>query len=251
VLLVHGITTYSFIWRQIIPKLSLEYKTLAVDLAGCGEADMSPGVDYSLPAHAERLRALLDELGLQRVHLLSHDVGGGIAQIFAVRYPERLLSLTLINPVGYNYWPVQPISAMRAPLLRHLAIAALDLGIYTLLIKRGVFHTERVTPGLMEMFWAPLRARKGRKAFLSFAKSLNNLHLMEIIDQLRGLKTPTLIVRGDEDLYLPASICERLAGDLPNARLLRFSEAGHFIQEDIPILLTQSIIEFFKETCHV
>lgn len=247
VLLVHGITTYSFIWRQLAPRLSHDFDVLSVDLAGCGEADMSTSVDYSLPAHAERLRALLDELGLPRVHLVAHDVGGGIAQVFAVGSPERLLSLTLINPVGYDYWPVQPISIMRTPILRQLAMATLDLGAFTLLIKRGVHHSERVTRELMQQFWLPFRTRAGRKAFLRFAKSLDNRDLLTIVDQLRELPVPSLIVRGDEDRYLSESICERLAGDLPNSRLLRFAGAGHFIQEDVPAELAEALLAFLKE----
>lgn len=246
VLFVHGITTYSFIWDGLLPYFR-DYGVVNVDLAGCGQADMSPEVEYALPAHAERLAAMLDELRIERVHLVAHDVGGGVAQVFAVEYPERLIDLTLINPVGYDYWPVQPISIMRAPILRQLALAALDLGIFTQLIKRGVHRKERVTDELMDRFWAPLRTREGRKAFLRFAKSLDNRYLLEIVPRLERLTVPTLIIRGDGDKYLSDSICVRLARDLPRSRLVRFPDAGHFAQVDVPEDLSRTILTFFEE----
>ena len=83
VLLVHGITTYSFIWRRIIPQLSWEYDVIAVDLLGCGNSDKPLDVPYSLRQHAEILLEFTRHLGLERFHFIGHDVGGGVGQIFA------------------------------------------------------------------------------------------------------------------------------------------------------------------------
>jgi len=247
VLLVHGITTYSFIWQDVADVLERTHDVMTVDLAGCGRADMSLEVDHSLPAHAERLIAMLDELDIPQVHLVAHDVGGGIAQIMAVRYPERLIDMTLVNPIGYDYWPVQPISLLRAPILRQLAIAILDRSVMAFLVRRGLHNSERVTDELMHQFMMPLRSREGRKAFLQFARSLDNNDLMSIVDSLRELPVPTLVVRGQGDVYLSGMICERLAQDIPKARLLSFEHAGHFIQLDIPVELATVIREFIQE----
>ncbi len=245
VLLVHGITTYSFIWRQIVPLLRPHYDVIAVDLLGCGDSDMPLDVSYSVKAQAERLCQFVEALNLAPIHFVGHDVGGGIGQVCAVRYHDRLRSLTLINTVGYDHWPVQPITALRTPIIRQLVMATLDLGTFELVVRRGLYHKERVTPELMNLFWKPLKTPRGRKAFLHLARCLDNRHLLEIADDLRGLRLPVLIVRGDADPYLSAVISERLHREIPDSRLVRVATGGHFIQEDEPEQVAGAMVEFF------
>ena len=250
VLLVHGITTYSFIWRRIIPQLSWEYDVIAVDLLGCGNSDKPLDVPYSLRQHAEILLEFTRHLGLERFHFIGHDVGGGVGQIFAVQYGQYLYDLTVINTVAYDYWPVQPTSAIRTPIIRQLMMAVLDRGALKQIVLRGVYHDERVDSELMDLFWMPMRSREGRKAFLHFAKSLDNQDLMVIAGNLKLLSLPVLIIRGEADLYLSAAISDRLHREIPNSRLVKIPTAGHFIQEDEPELLVDFIMQFFEEAKH-
>jgi pimeloyl-ACP methyl ester carboxylesterase len=245
-LLVHGITTYSFIWRNMIPSLSEKYNVIAVDLLGCGESDKPAGVDYSIAAQSEILRKLMERLNLEAVHLVCHDIGGGIGQIMAVKYPEHIKDLVLINSVAYDYWPVQPIVTMRIPLIRQVAMASMDLGIFNALIRRGIYHKERVTDELLALFWKPLHKREGRQGFLQLAKCLNNNDLMDIADNLRNLKMPVLIIRGDADPYLGSIIAERLHSEIKGSYLEIVKTGGHFVQEDEPDLLVALIGKFIS-----
>lgn len=247
VLLIHGITTYSFIWRQIIPQLARSYDVIALDLLGCGASDKPLDLSYSLTAHAERLTLFVDALGLDKFHLVGHDLGGGIGQIFAVNHGQRLIDLALVNTVAYDFWPVQPIIALRTPIIRQLLMASLDMGAFRLVVERGLYHKNRLTRELMELFLAPLATSAGRKAFLHFAKCLDNRNLTEIAARLRTLTVPTLIVRGDADPYLSASIALQLKVEIPAARLSRTATAGHFIQEDEPDWLAGELLRFMGE----
>ncbi|GAB4533854.1 MAG: alpha/beta hydrolase [Anaerolineales bacterium] len=250
VLLVHGITTYRFLWAPLLPALRSHYDVIAVDLPGCGDSDKPLDVSYALREHAARLKGFLETLGVARAHLVGHDLGGGIAQIMAARYPEKFRSLTLINTVGYDFWPVQPIIAMRTPIIRQLAMASLDLGALRLIVQRGLYHHERLTPALMDEFQYPLRTPEGRRAFLHFARCLDNRDLTDILPQLRRLPIPVLILRGDRDIYLSAAIAERLHADLPDSRLIHIPDAGHFIQFDAPQACITHLLGFFEEVAH-
>src|SRR5512139_1329348 len=115
-LLVHGITTHSVLWRDVLPELAAGHDVVAPDLLGCGASEKPLDVSYGLAAHAERMAALVEALGLGPVHFVGHDLGGGIGQILAVRRPDLVRTLTLVNPVGYDYLPVQPITALRTPI---------------------------------------------------------------------------------------------------------------------------------------
>ena len=251
VLLVHGITTYSFIWKNIIPSLAADYEVLAVDLLGCGDSDKPLNVSYAIKDHAERMKEFITNLGIRKFHFVGHGLGGSIGQIFAVRYPELLYDLTMINTVAYDHWPVQPIMAMRTPVVRQLLIAAMDIGAFALIVKRGVYHKERVTPELIDLFMKPMLKPAGRKAFLHYAKSLNNQDLIEIEKKLCELAMPVLIIRGDADHCLSAAISEKLCREIPGSLLIRIPTGGHFIQEDEPEQLVIEIKSFFKRGLHL
>lgn len=244
VLLVHGITTYSFIWRDILPRLAERHDVVAVDLLGCGQSDKPLDISYSIASHVEILAELTEQLGFGPFSFIGHDIGGGIAQRFAVLHPDRLTHAAVVNGVAYDFWPVQPIIAMRTPIIRQMAMATLDFGALKLIVKRGVFHKERVGPQLMEYFWMPMGTREGRKGFLHFAESLDNRDLMSVAEKLKLTQVPFLIVRGTDDVYLSAEISHRLHREIPCSRLVEIPQAGHFIQEDQSELLAQVLGEF-------
>ncbi len=245
IILVHGITTYRFIWKKLIPLFPDTYNVIAVDLLGCGDSDKPLDVSYSIKAHAGRLKTFVDKLDIKRFHLVGHDVGGGVSQIFAVNHGEMLESLTLLNSVAYDFWPVQPIIAMRTPILKQLAMATLDLGMFRVIVNRGLFDHKNLTDKLMDDFWHPMRSRSGRKAFLHFAKCLDNNDLLEIESQLRVLQVPTLIIRGDADPYLSEKIAHRLKAGIPSSKLEILVKGSHFIQEDLPEAIVNLITDEF------
>ncbi|MCK5342537.1 MAG: alpha/beta hydrolase [Candidatus Heimdallarchaeota archaeon] len=250
ILLVHGITTYSFIWRKLVPLLSANYDVVSIDLLGCGESDKTLDVEYSIKHHSFLIKEFITQLGIKKFHFLGHDVGGGIGQIFAVKNPEYLFDLTLINSVAYDFWPVQPIIAMRTPIIRQMVMATLDLGTFKLIVKRGLYHKNKLTPELMEYFWKPMKTKEGRKSFIHFANCLNNQHLLEIEDELRKLKVPVLIIRGDADPYLSLRISQKLHSEIPGSRLIKIATGSHFIQEDEPEMIVEAVVHFFKEKIH-
>lgn len=246
VLLVHGITTYSFIWRKIIPLLSPQYDVIALDLLGCGNSDKPLDVDYSIKNQADIIAKFIQNLKLNQVHLVGHDIGGGIVQILAVNYPEMIKDITVMNGVAYDFWPVQPIIAMQTPIIRQLTMATLNFGVFSLVIKRGFYHKEVFTKELMELFGEPMKTRIGRKAFLHLAECLDNNQLLEIKDKLHSLTTPFLIIRGEADVYLSSDISEKLHNNIKGSKLIKIPTAGHFIMEDEPGQIVKTITSFFN-----
>ncbi len=246
-LLVHGITTYSRIWRNVMPALAAHYDVIAVDLIGCGDSDKPLDIPYSLKAHAGYLADFMQSLGIEKYHYVGHDLGGGIGQIMAVQQAESLLSLSLVNSVAYNFWPVQPITAMRIPIIRQLLMSACDLGAFRLLLGRTILHRQYITDTLINDYWRPLSSDEGRKAFLHFAKCLDSNDLMEIADQLADMSLPVLIVRGDADPFLPAMIAEKLHAEIPGSRLERIASASHYLQEDEPGWLSDTLLDFLGQ----
>jgi pimeloyl-ACP methyl ester carboxylesterase len=247
IIMIHGITTSSFIWRNIQPTLAEKYDTIAVDLLGCGNSSKDLTVDYSIKNQASIIAALISDLNIQKIHIIGHDIGGGIAQILAVKHQELISDLILMNTIGYNYWPVQPITTMRTPIFRQLAMMSLDMGMLGNLVKKGLYKKESFTHEFKSLVWKEMADKKRRKSFLHFAKCLNNQHLMEIASELKKINFPVLIIRGEGDLYLNNVITTRLGEDIPGSEVVKIKSGGHYIQEDEPELLTSLIINFFNK----
>jgi pimeloyl-ACP methyl ester carboxylesterase len=132
-------------------------------LLGCGESAKPLNEDFSLKRQALLIKDFCSKLGIAKFHMVCHDVGGGVGQIFAINYPDLLYDLTLINTVAYNFWPVQPIIAMRTPIIRQIAMASLDFGMFEIIVKRGLYHKTQLTDELMGFFWKPMKTPIGRK----------------------------------------------------------------------------------------
>lgn len=226
--------------------MATDFDLIAVDLLGCGGSDLTLDADYSITAQAGLLAEFIQDLGIEPCHFVGHDIGGGIAQILATRHPELLRSLTLINPVGYDFWPVQPIVAMRTPILRQLVMATIDFGMLRVVIKRALYHRELLDDELMGLFWDQMSTTERRKAFLKLARALNSDHLVAIEHELRDIVVPTLILRGDGDIYLSGEIVARLHDDIPGSRLERIATGGHFVQIDEPRWVEENLKQLFR-----
>ncbi len=247
VLLVHGVLSYSFLWKSIMDELADDFDLIAVDLLGCGASDKPTGADYSIVAQAEMLKTFIEQLGIAPLHLTGHDIGGGVSQILATRHPELFYDLILINSVGYDFWPVQPVTTMRLPIIRRLTSSIVSPTLLKMVISRAIYHKERLTPNLLYDFWCPFQTPEGKAGFVQLIKDLNNRLLTDITESLCRLKLPTLIIRGDADAYLSRSISEQLARDIPDSRLEIVPYGGHFIQLDEPQRISELMKEFMYE----
>lgn len=232
IIFIHGITTYSFIWRNVAPAFTEKYDVIVLDLLGNGLSDKPIEQDFSLKRQASIIYDFCKALDIEKVHLVCHDVGGGVGQIFACSHEKMLLSLALINSVAHNFWPVQPIITMRTPVLRQLAMAMLDLGAYEIIVKRGLYDSTLCTKELMKYFFKPVSTSIGKKSFLRFAQCLDNKNLISIEPQLIQLSTKTLIIRSAHDVYLSKNIALYLKSTILNSTLIEIENSGHFIQED-------------------
>ena len=244
VVLVHGIPTNHVLWWDVAPRLAPHARVLAVDLLGYGRSDRPDGHPVDIAAHADRLVALLDALGVARATVVGHDIGGGIAQIVAVRHAGRVERLALVDAVCYDAWPVPAMQALklaaRGHVLEHLpgrpTMAALRAGLRTLFV-----HQERADR-FVEAFTAPFASADGMDAFAAHVRTLDSRQTEAIGPALRELALPVAIVWGRQDHQLPPALAERLARDIPGAELTWVEDASHFVPCDRPDAVADAIL---------
>lgn len=246
ILLLHGIPTSSFLWRNVIPLLAERFLVYAPDLFGYGDSEKPEGVDLSVSAQADYLYEFMQKVGWERGSVVGHDIGGGIAQLLAVRYPWAVRKLVLIDTIAYDSWPVPEIARLKEPVWDQI-METLDLAKgFKKGFLRGVFHQERVTDQLIAEYVRPFEGFEGRMAYLRAARALRTEDLLAHVKAIEALQIPVLIIWGEGDEFQPLRYGQTLKERLPNARLVVVPEAGHFILEDKPEEVARLIQGFLE-----
>jgi haloalkane dehalogenase len=237
VVLVHGVPTSSYLYRKVIPELAGQgLRPTAFDFPGLGLADRPEDFDYTWSGLARWTGEAIDELGIDRCHLVVHDIGGPIGFEWAIRNPERVLSLTVLNTLtkvaGFRRpWPMHPF-AIRG-------IGELWLASVRPRLNAELFYLEGIADRsatsrreLAAYYYLLKRVDRGR----AFLKIMRGFELTEekerfLREGLAERPYPTTIVWGVRD---PALGLDKLADAqevLGIEHPIRLP-AKHFLQED-------------------
>lgn len=247
VVLLHGIPTSPELWRDVIPLLS-GVRTLAWEMVGYGESiDEGRSRDISVARQAEYLASWMRHLGLERALLVGHDLGGGVAQILAVRHPDLCGGLLLTNAIGYESWPIPSVTALKAtaPISRRLPHPLFKLLLMTLL-ARGHDDIQKAKAAY-EIHAHPYLERSGAADLIHQIEWLDVSDTLAIADKLPDLQLPARLVWGDADQFQPIEYGQRFAEDL-KAPLRRISGGKHFTPEDHPEALAEEILLLVEAT---
>ena len=241
VVLIHGITSASDTWRELLPWLAEDHTVIAPDLLGHGQS-AKPRGDYSLGAYASGIRDLLLALGHQRATVVGHSLGGGVAMQFAYQFPERCERLALISSGGLGREvhlllraASLPGSEIVLPLIASSAVLSAGEAIGSLLVRLGL----RPANDLAEIArgYASLGDARGRRAFLHTLRAVIDPLGQRVSARDRlylAAEMPSLIVWGGRDPVIPADHGRDAHAAMPGSRLEILAGAGHFPHLDDP-----------------
>jgi pimeloyl-ACP methyl ester carboxylesterase len=253
--LIHGITSSSQSFAQVLPKLAEHHTVIAPDLLGHG-ASAKPRGDYSLGAYASGIRDLLVALGHERATVLGHSLGGGIAMQLAYQFPERLERLILVSSGGLGREvnlmlraATLPGSEYVLPLLAASPLRGAATAVTRVLGFVGIRPSTDLQ-GMAEGFTS-LSAVDARRAFLHTARSIIEPSGQRVSanDRLAlAARLPSLIVWGERDSIIPLRHGEAAHDAMPGSRLEIFESAGHFPFNQEPDRFARVVREFIAET---
>lgn len=246
VVLLHGIPTWSFLFRDVIPQLASECRVLAPDLLGHGYSDRRDRFDRSLVAQTKAILRFLDELGIERATFVGHDTGGGVSLIAAIDHPQRVERLVLANVVAYDSWPIEDMLALGNPLWRRKDPSEIADFVASGL-PQGIHRKDRLTTEFCEGIVAPYNDEEGKISLIRNASALNTSHTTALVDRHGHITAPSLVLWGVHDPWQPIGDGERLAREIPGARLERV-DASHWIPWDAPVEFSSAIAEFLRDT---
>ena len=249
-LFLHGFPLSSFQWRGAFDRLAGQRRCVAADFLGLGFTQVAAGQSCVPSAQIEMLAALLDMLSIDKVDLIANDSGGAVAQLFVLRYPQRVRTMLLTNcDVEPDSPPpaLQPVLAAAregkfaetwpAPSVANTALARTKEG----LGGQTFTYPENPTDEAISQYLAPLVTSAERRALTdSYALALDPNPLAGIEASLKHCTVPTRILWGTGDKIFSQASPDYLDRTLPNSRgIRRIPDAKLFWPEEFPDVIAE------------
>jgi len=253
-LFVHGVFLNGYLWRHVVDRVADVRRAIAIDLLAHGATKTAPDQDVSFRAQAEMLEAVCETLGLDQVDLVANDSGGGIAQIFAARHPERIRTLALTNCDTHDDWPPEAFqTTVKAVAEGHLAAIGRqwlqDAGKARSSFSRAYEHPEQVSEETFRTYFEPLFATPGSVRNLERFFAAMDCRQTAAVEPLLGqLHAPTLIVWAMDDVFFDVQWAYWLRDTIPGAsKVIELEGARLFFPEERPDALADALREHWHE----
>lgn len=248
-LLIHGLGCDSSTWLDVIPTLSEHFTVIAPDLLGHGESDR-PDADYSLGGYANGMRDLLTVLGIDKVTVVGHSFGGGVAMQFAYQFPDRTGRVVLVSTGGLGK-EVTPLIRLLTVPGSSAMIAAATFRPWRPLVAGGMRLLSRsplsLTRDLAEVarIYEALADPAQRTAVQRVTSHVLNWRGQYVTMNDRSYLArlmPVLVVWGRQDMVIPSSHAEQAPSQVSDIHVL--DDAGHFPHKDHPEEFCRLVTEF-------
>jgi pimeloyl-ACP methyl ester carboxylesterase len=232
--LLHGNLASTFAWKDVFDPLSQQFRVIAVDLKGFGFSGKPDG-DYTRRAQGDLVVRLLDHLKIDRAILCGSSMGGDVSMNAAVRRPDRVSALILVDSGGVTVSGGDSVApgVTEWPVIGP-AIAALALISDSLVrdgLRKNFYDDSMVTDEQVTAYYRPLKTRGGQHAAYLVRKqgAINPIE-----PEIDKIGQPTLIIWGAEDELIPLEAGRRLNSLIAGSRLVVFDKCGHLPQAEMP-----------------
>ena len=237
--LSNGILMSTASWGYQVPAFARRYRVLRYDCRGQWQSE-HPAGPYSIELHADDLAALLDALGMARAHIGGISYGAEISMVFALKYPERTLSLILSSAVSQVNPALAGIAGMwlaaalrREPDLFFAATYPFNFS------QRWI----AANPGLL----AQARSRYASLDFDAVAELCRAFLALDITGELHRITAPTLLMVGEEDNLKPRAYADIIAREIPHVAYAIIPGAGHAACWEAPLVFNSLVLGFLEQ----
>lgn len=248
-ILLHGFAASEYSWREVIGPLAEGRRVIAFDRPAFGLTERPLEWEgpnpYSTEYQPDLTTSLMDALGVERAILVGNSAGGSVALATALRYPERVEGLVLVDAAVYAgggspAW-VRPllglpqVDRLGVLFVRRIQDWGRDFG-------RSAWHDpERISDEVWEGYTRPLRVENWDRGLWELVRASREAGLA---GSLNSVQMPVLVITGDDDRIVPTEQSIRLAGELPQAGLVVIPNCGHVPHEECPQEFLEAVEQF-------
>lgn len=228
-LLLHGFAASADTWEGWRGYLDKHYRVIAVDVPPFGITGPLAGRQMNPVELQNFMDALVARLGLTQFYLGGNSLGGYISWNYARRHPENVKKLILVDSAGYAQAAPLPVKLMKTPVVRDITAHLSPYFIVAASVRDVYGNTDNVTDAQIQRYHDMMRRDDSRAAVADLMSSLN-------FDGqgVKDVKTPTLIIWGGRDRWIPPAHAELFHRDISGSQLIMFDELGHIPMEEDP-----------------
>lgn len=241
IVLLHGIGSSLHTFDGWADGLAGRYRVIRFDLPGAGLSGPDPEGNYSDEQSVALLRAVLDQLGVERATLAGNSIGGRLAWRFAAAHPDRVEGLILISPDGYASPGFDYGKPPKVPAVLEAMRFALPKWALRPNIAAAYANPAALNGAVLERYHALLLAPGNRAAMLA---RMRQTVLVEPGPLLRKIGVPVLLLWGEKDAMIPIANAQDYLAELPDARLVTLPGLGHVPQEEAHAVSLAPVLEF-------
>jgi len=254
VVLLHGSFLSLRSWRLVFDRLAENATVIAFDRPAFGQTSRplpSKGtkVSYTPEAQCDLVIELMNKLGFGKAVLAGNSTGGTIAMLTALRHPESVEGVVLVDAMIYSGYATSEIPAIIKPAMK--AMGPLFSRVMKLMITRlfdplirAMWHNkERLGNEVLDAFRRDLMVGDWARAFWELFSETHHLRLDE---RVKTMSHPSLVITGEDDNMVKKEESIRLAGELPYAELVIVPDCGHLPQEEKPEAFVLAVRKFLK-----
>lgn len=253
ILFVHGTPAWSIVYRHAIATLSAHYRCIAVDHIGFGLSDKPEDAPYTPEWHSQNLERLVDHLALQAITLVVHDFGGPIGLSMAIRNPERIARVVLLNT-----WLWETASSPAAQKVDRIIRSWLGRFLYLrmnaspkMLLKSAFADPTKLSKQLHQHYIRVFPDQSSRHGLLGLARNLvgaSDWYAAQWAQIERIADKPFLVFWGMQDKFITPDYLGTWLQKLKQVRqLIRVAHAGHFVQEEASAEFAAAMQAFLSE----
>lgn len=240
-LLLHGFAASADTWDGWRARLSPHFRVIAVDIPPFGLTGALPGQTMSGEVLQQFMDALVARLGLSQFYLAGNSLGGYIAWNYALRHPQQVQKLILVDAAGYPMPAPLPVKLMQTPLLRDLTTHFSPRFMVAQSVRDVYGDPAQVTDAQIQRYQDMMRREGGRDGVVQL---MNNL----VMDSaaIPSVKVPTLILWGARDKWIPPAHAERFHQDIAGSQLIMYDNLGHIPMEEDAARTALDVARFLK-----
>jgi pimeloyl-ACP methyl ester carboxylesterase len=242
-ILIMGFTVSSIGWRWNVPAFAQDFRTIAFDNRGVGQSD-KPDIPYSMAMFAEDTAGVLDSLDIAQAHVFGISMGGMIAQEFALRYPQRVKTLTLGCTNCGGPHAILPKDPDVLKLLGDIeSVDVQQAAIVMTKVAITPWFMQRHMDVLLQLNQLSLQHPTPKHGMVRQMQAITGHDTYERLSQVSA---PTLVITGKEDGLVPPENSVTLAQRIPNADLVILSNASHLFNIELPETTAETVRGFIR-----
>ena len=243
VVLVHGTSSSLHTWDGWTRELAKKYRVIRMDIPAFGLTGPSSNGDYTIGAYVKFLDAFLSKLELRKFHIAGNSLGGLIAWNYALAHPGKVDRLVLVDAAGYPHMKIPGLfRLMKIAPVAFIGKHITPRFLVTRNLREVYGDDSKITDALIDRYYEMALREGNRRAFIDRVRTPRDFD--ENLKKLGTITSPTLVMWGKDDLWIPVENAYNFTRDIPGSKLVVYDGVGHVPMEEIPERSVSDAMEF-------